>query len=56
MTDLQEPFDQAVVAILNACPDADEEQAEDMLEAITFFVFSALKNYIEEQDESARSH
>lgn len=49
-------YQSAVVALLNACPGATEEQAETVVEAFSALVFTTMQAIVEEQNDSAVSH
>lgn len=49
-------YEAAVVSILNACPSASEQQAEEMVDAITHLIITTLKTYVEENHDRTDSH
>ncbi len=54
---IREAYEKAVVALLNACPDATEDEAEAVVDAFADLIFTTMRTYIEEEaNESAASH
>lgn len=50
-------YEAAVVAVLNACPDSTEEEAEKVIDSIANLIFTTMRAYLEEKlHESASSH
>lgn len=50
-------YEAAVVALLNACPDATEEQAEAVVDAFANLIFTTMRTYVEEENHvAADSH
>lgn len=50
-------YETAVVAFLNACPDAEEHEAEQFVDALATLIFTTMQTYIEEAEhESAANH
>ena len=46
-------YEQAVVALLNACPQATEDQAEAAIDAITELIFTTIDQYMEQKNDPA---
>lgn len=46
-------YEQAVVAILNACPQATEDQAEAVIEAICELIFTMIDQHTEQKNDTA---
>jgi len=46
-------YEQAVVAILNACPQATEQQAEAAIDAIAELIFTTIDQYMEHKNDTA---
>lgn len=50
-------YEAAVVAFLNACPTAEEHEAEDFVDAIAALIFTTMKTYVEEtENDSVANH
>lgn len=50
-------YEAAVVAFLNACPHAEENEAEEFVTAMATLIFTTMQTYIEEtKNESAHNH
>jgi len=49
-------FDLAVAALLKACPQATDPQAEAVVEAFSSLVFVTLQSILEEQNDGSVSH
>lgn len=47
---LVEAHNRAIVAVMNAMPNADEDQADEVVTAITSLVFETLKQYLPGED------
>lgn len=47
---LVEAHNRAIVAVMNAMPSADEDQADEVVTAITSLVFETLKQYLPGED------
>jgi len=47
---LVEAHNRAIVAVMNAMPGADEDQADEVVTAITSLVFETLKQYLPGED------
>lgn len=57
LSPIMEARNRALVAVLNACPDATEEDAEEVINSIATLIFTTMNTYIEEkQNESNASH
>ena len=54
--ELVEHKDRAVVAVLNACHDSTEEEAEEMINSIVNLVFEAMKFYLDEEMNDELNH
>ncbi len=50
--DIEQAFEKAVVAILNAT-DCTEEEAEALIDAMADLIFTTMKQYIEEEEQNA---
>ncbi len=46
---LEEAYADAVVAVLNACPQSTEDEAEAVVDSITKLVFATMRMYLEEE-------
>lgn len=49
-------YDAAVVAFLNACPTAEEHEAEAFVDAMAELIITTLKTYVEENHDSTDNH
>lgn len=50
-------YEAAVVAFLNACPTAEEHEAEEFVDALATLIFTTMKTYVEEAEhEPAHNH
>ncbi|MFZ9349642.1 MAG: hypothetical protein ACO242_02980 [Candidatus Fonsibacter ubiquis] len=50
-------YEAAVVAVLNACPDATEDQAQEVVDRLVQLVFTTIKAFIEDQsNDTTHSH
>jgi hypothetical protein len=50
-------YETAVVAFLNACPMAEEHEAEDFVDAMATLIFTTMQTYVEEEtNDSTDSH
>jgi len=47
---LVEAHNRAIVAVMNAMPNANEDQADEVVTAITSLVFETLKQYLPGED------
>lgn len=47
---LVEAHNRAIVAVMNAMPNANEDQADEVVTAITCLVFETLKQYLPGED------
>ncbi len=50
--DIEQAFEKAVVAILNAT-DCTEEEAEALIDAMADLIFTTMKQYIEQEEQNA---
>lgn len=46
-------YEQAVVAILNACPQATEDQAEAAIDAVCELIFTIIDQHMEQKNDTA---
>ncbi len=53
---IEQAYEAAVVAVLNACPDATEDQAEALVDCLVQLVFLTAKTYLEEQGNDRTDH
>lgn len=49
-------FEAAVVALLNSCPEAEEHEAEEFVEAMAKLIFTTMQTYIEEEHHVTADH
>lgn len=49
-------YEAAVVAFLNACPNAEEHEAEAFVDAMAELIITTLKTYVEENHDSTDNH
>jgi len=49
-------YEAAVVAVLNACPESTEEQAEAVVDAMAELIFTTMRTYIEEEAKHDATH
>ncbi len=56
LTNLQKAHARAVVAILNAMPVADEEQAEEIVESFTALVLYTIQAFLQEGERDAADY
>lgn len=48
-------YETAVVAFLNACPTAEEEEAEAFIDAMAQLIFTTMRTYVEEEQKHERA-
>lgn len=53
---LVEAYERAVVALLNACPQATEDQAEAVIDAFSELIFTTMKTYVDEEQNDSAHH
>lgn len=56
LTNLEKAHARAVVAILNAMPAADEEQAEEIVESFTALVLYTIEAFLPEGERDAADY
>jgi hypothetical protein len=49
LTPLEDAYSEAVVAVLNACPQATEDEAEAVVDSLTKLIFTTMRTYLEEE-------
>jgi hypothetical protein len=49
-------YEAAVVAFLNACPMAEENEAEDFVDAMAALIFTTMKTYVEDTENDSTDH
>ena len=49
-------YEAAVVAFLNACPTAEEHEAEAFVDAMAELIINTLKTYVEENHDRTDHH
>lgn len=49
-------YEAAVVAFLNACPTAEEHEAEEFVDAMAQLIFTTMRTYVEETQHDSVDH